>query len=228
MTIATRPSPPRILGAPVQPLVPRHGPVYVLLVGEAPGPRGADKSGVPFFGDSAGRPLYDTLRRMGAIDLPSHADDVLWDGAALRAAALWPEARGIALGNAYDRCPTDNGFKFRTPSRAELEGAGNIARLVAEVAALRQRGLRGIVTMGRVATRTLDVVLARGSHAELPHTNLIRRAVVHPSAQGLLSMAPSRGRGARMLDLQAAWRDGLEAAIVAAGFVSIDQLARDE
>jgi len=51
----------RILGTPVPMLMPLDGPVHVLLVGEAPGPRGADKSGVPFLGDAAGKVLYDVL-----------------------------------------------------------------------------------------------------------------------------------------------------------------------
>ena len=204
----------RILGNAVRPLVPLHGSVHVLLVGEAPGPRGADKSGVPFFGDAAGRPLYDVLRRLRAVVLPVDADAVDWDGAALRAAGFMPTAHGLALGNAYDRCPTDNGVNFRTPTRRELEGAENIARLTRELAVLASRGLRGIVTMGRVATRTMDVVLASA-----PMQGIIRRSVAHPSAQGLLSMAPERGRGAKMVELQAEWRARLELAIVAAGFV---------
>ena len=204
----------RILGTSVQPLVPLSGPVHVLLVGEAPGPRGADKSGVPFFGDAAGRPLYDVLRRLHAVALSGDADAVDWDGATLRAAGYMPTAHGIALGNAYDRCPTDNGVNFRTPTRRELEGAENIARLTGELAALASRGLRGIVTMGRVATRTMDVVLASA-----PMHGIIRRSVAHPSAQGLLSMAPERGRGAKMVELQAEWRTRLALAIVDAGFV---------
>ena len=61
----------RILGTPVSMLAPADGPVQVLIMGEAPGPRGADKSGVPFLGDAAGRMLYDVLARMGAVTLPA-------------------------------------------------------------------------------------------------------------------------------------------------------------
>jgi hypothetical protein len=42
-------------------------------------------------------------------------------------------------------------------------------------------------------------------------------AMPHPSAQGLLSMAPHRGRGARMADLQALWRHRCAEALLAAG-----------
>ncbi len=204
----------RIVGAPVAPLLPATGPVYVLLVGEAPGPRGADRSGVPFFGDAAGKHLYDALQTLGAVAMPDAARDVPWDGARFAAAGVRPVALGVALGNAFSCCPTDNGSTFRAPSRSELEGDANVARLHAELSALEARGLRGVVTMGRVAARTLDVVLRAA-----PRPALIRRAVPHPSAQGLLSMAPNRGRGARMADLQANWRALLCQATVEAGFV---------
>ena len=206
-------SPTRITGRAVPPLVPTSGAVRVFVVGEAPGPRGADKSGYPFFGDAAGKHLYRVLTALGAVTLPPHATDLAWDGAVFQRAAIIPFVHGIALGNAFDRCPTDNGQKFRAPTRAELEGADNIKRLVKELAALSARGLRGVVTLGRVATRTLDAVL---TFAPMPH--IVRRAVPHPSAQGLLSLAPGRGKGARMSDLQEAWMAQCRAQILDAGF----------
>ena len=204
----------RIHGERIPALVPAHGPVYVLLVGEAPGPRGADKSGVPFFGDAAGAHLYRALERLGAVVLPTATRTMPWDGALFAAAELTPQAFGVALGNAFDRCPTDDGVRFRAPTRSELEGSENVARLARELQQLAARGLQGIVTMGRVATKTVDVVL---EHAPMP--TLVRRAVPHPSAQGLLSMAPNRGKGAKMQDLQAAWMQQCETMIVEAGFV---------
>ncbi len=203
----------RIRGERVAALVPAQGPVYVLLVGEAPGPRGADKSGVPFFGDAAGMHLYRVLERLGAVVLPNTTWTMPWDGAQFAAAGLRPTAYGVALGNAFDRCPTDDGVRFRAPTRTELEGDANVARLAQELTQLCARGLRGIVTMGRVATKTLDVVLTR-----VPMPLLVRQAVPHPSAQGLLSMAPGRGKGAKMHDLQAAWMMQCESRILDAGF----------
>ncbi len=203
----------RIHGERVAALVPAHGPVHVLLVGEAPGPRGADKSGVPFFGDAAGLHLYRVLERLGAVVLPDATRSLPWDGAQFAAAGVRPIAHGVALGNAFDRCPTDDGVRFRAPTRTELEGDANVARLAHEFTQLSARGLRGIVTMGRVATKTVDVVLAR-----VPMPTLARLAVPHPSAQGLLSMAPDRGKGAKMHDLQEAWMAQCEAMIVDAGF----------
>lgn len=203
----------RILGTPVPMLLPHEGPVHVLVVGEAPGPRGADKSGVPFFGDAAGRHLYTALERIGAVALPAEIDGLPWDGAAFTAAGLSPVAQGVALGNAFDRCPTDDGQSFRAPLRSELESTRNLTRLNRDLDQLTLRGLKGIVTLGRVATRTVEVLLK-----QRPRPALARRALPHPSAQGLLSMAPDRGKGAKMADLRDAWIVRCEFAILQAGF----------
>jgi hypothetical protein len=203
----------RIVGAPIPMLVPPDGPIHVLLVGEAPGPRGADKSGVPFLGDAAGKVLYDVLLRLGAITFPRGLVGVEWDGAWFIEHGVVPVARGVALGNAFDRCPTDDGTTFRAPTRAELEGAPNLGRLTRDINELRARGLKGIVTMGRVATRTIDTLYQRA-----PMTEVARCALPHPSAQGLLSMAPERGKGARMADLQEAWMVRCQDSLLHAGF----------
>ncbi len=207
------PRPARIIGNPVPPLVPSRGPVHVLLVGEAPGPRGADKSGVPFFGDAAGKHLYDALRALGAITVPAAVDDLPWDGEIFHDGGLRPTAHGLALGNAYDRCPTDDGISFRAPTRGELASAENVARLTADIERFSTRGLKGIVTMGRVAANTVDLVLKRTSMPQLE-----RRAVVHPSARGLLSLLPHRGTGAKMAELQARWKISCETAIRETGY----------
>lgn len=202
----------RILGRPVPLLRPSDGPVYVLVLGEAPGPRGADKSGIPFFGDAAGRPLYAVFERLGAATLPAGVDDLPWDGARFAAAGYVPRLRGIALTNAFDRCPTDDGHRFRAPTRAELESAANFERLRLELQRLRADGLSGVVTLGRVPARTMAAFFQ-----EHPMPELVSRALPHPSAQGLLSMVPDRGRGAKMSDLQALWMARCEAALLEAG-----------
>ncbi len=205
----------RILGTPVPMLIPRDGAVHVLLVGEAPGPRGADKSGVPFLGDAAGKVLYDVLVRLGAMTLPPEIDRMEWDGALFAAGGIVPIAQGVALGNAFDCCPTDDGATFRAPLRSELEGTANLARLTRDIDRLRARGLKGIVTLGRVATRTIDTLFKR-----TPMPDMARRALPHPSAQGLLSMAPDRGKGAKMADLQEAWMVRCQYAVLQAGYPS--------
>lgn len=203
----------RILGHAVSPLLPQAGAVPVLIVGEAPGPRGADKSGFPFFGDAAGKHLYLALRELGAVELPETVGACKWDGQLLRDAGFAPIAHAVSLTNAFDRCPTDDGVHFRAPTKAELEGAANSARLCREIDHLRTRGLSGIVTLGKVAARTMERISANYYANVIPV-----HALPHPSAQGLLSMAPNRGRGARMSDLQAQWMQQCMEAVQAAGF----------
>jgi len=203
----------RIFGNAVLPLLPAAGRVPVLIVGEAPGPRGADKSGFPFFGDAAGKHLYQALRQLGAVVLPDEVDACKWDGQLLRDAGFAPQAHEVSLTNAYDRCPTDDGLRFRAPTNSELAGESNSARLCAEIDGLRKRELKGIVTLGKVATRTMQQISATWYAHTIPVYSL-----PHPSAQGLLSMAPNRGRGARMADLQRKWMHDCMHAIRAAGF----------
>jgi len=206
----------RITGTAVPPRFPDTGPVHALCIGEAPGPRGADKSGVPFFGDRAGGPLYRALVLANACVLPAQVDQLPWDGAAFAQHGLVPELRGVALGNAFDSCPTDDGRKFRAPSRAELESPQNLERLACEVDVAAARGLTLIVALGRVAARTLALLLA--THPERwPGVTL--HVVPHPSAQGLLSAAPDRGRGARLADLAALWERDL-ALVISRAMVS--------
>lgn len=205
----------RIRGAAVPLHVPATGPVHVLVVGEAPGPRGADKSGIPFWGDAAGTLLYTVLERVGAATVPARVADGPWDGARLAAEGLAPVLHGVAVGNAWPACPTNDGHRFRAPTRAELEGPDNLARLGRELAVLRARGVQGVVALGRVAARTMARVLdTEGAQG------LVLAPLPHPSAQGLLSMAPDRGRGARMADLQALWMTRCAEALHRAGLPS--------
>jgi hypothetical protein len=119
----------------------------------------------------------------------------------------------VALGNAFDRCPSDDGASFRAPLRSELESPRNLSRLNRDLDQLMTHGLKGIVTLGRVATRTVDVLLTQN-----PRPALARRALPHPSAQGLLSMAPDRGKGAKMAALQEVWMVRCQFAIMQAGY----------
>ncbi len=199
-TLFPLPPPVRISGKNVPALFPKEGLLHTLVYGEAPGPRGADKSGVPFWGDGAGLPLYRALVLAGCADVPENAW-LLWEGARLAGASLFPALKGVALSNAYASCPTADGLRFRAPSRAELLAAGNLARLRAELEHGIQRGAIRVVTLGKCASRTLAPLAAA--------TNLRHTALAHPSAQGLLSEAPDRGRGLRLADLQAAWIDRL-------------------
>ncbi|MBL0312864.1 MAG: hypothetical protein IPP78_09165 [Holophagaceae bacterium] len=193
---------PRIQQTPVPPLFPTSGPVWVLLVGEAPGPRGADQSGIPFWGDRAGKIVYQALSKAGLAEVPAEAWES-WDGKALKERGLKPILHGAALGNAYPICPTKDGQSFRAPTDAELRSPENLARIqcdVSQAAALCPGKLR-LVAMGKRALW----LFGRLEHA--PEFELC--VLSHPSAQGLLQAAPNKGKGLHLADLELAWRTRL-------------------
>ncbi len=175
--------------------VDASSPIRAVLVGEAPGPRGADQSGIPFFGDRAGKPLYAALAAAGVLTWVGDPAGVSWDGAALIRAGVRPIVTQVLLTNAFDRCPTDDGQHFRAPSRSEREADENLSRLRADIAHAVDRGADRICCLGKVAASVITLL-------DMP---LTLHALPHPSAQGLLTSAPDRGKGAKMADLEAAW-----------------------
>ncbi len=195
---------PGISGRAVPPFFAESGPITSVIFGEAPGPRGADRSGIPFWGDGAGLPLYRALERAGCAHIPDQAWEP-WEGSRLIAAGLRPTLSGVALSNAFPRCPTNDGRRFRAPSRTELHSAENLTRLENELRAAMLRGAVQVVTLGRCAGDVLAPL------AEKLALRLL--ALPHPSAQGLLSDAPNRGKGQRLADLQTAWEERLAAAL---------------
>ncbi|MBS1767538.1 MAG: hypothetical protein JST05_09085 [Acidobacteria bacterium] len=192
----------RILGTEVPARFPEAGPVRVFLMGEAPGPLGADQSGIPFWGDRAGLLVYRALKDAGMATVPEAAWS-RWDGGALKAAGLAPALRGVALGNAYPRCPSDDGQRFRAPKDGELRAAANLARLSAELRAAADRcpGSLRVLGLGRRAAWVLDKL------SDAPAFEL--DVLPHPSAQGLLQAAPDQGKGLKLADLQTAWTERL-------------------
>jgi hypothetical protein len=192
----------RILGTAVPASFPEAGPVHAFLMGEAPGPLGADQSGIPFWGDRAGLLVYRALEAAGMATIPAAAWE-RWHGSSLKAAGLQPRLRGAVLGNAFPSCPTDDGERFRAPKDAELRAERNLARLGEELrqAADRCPGRLRIVGLGRRAAWVMDRI------EDAPPYDL--EVLSHPSAQGLLQAAPDKGRGLKLADLQTAWTDRL-------------------
>ena len=188
----------RILQTHVAPLFPVSGPVRILLIGEAPGPRGADQSGIPFWGDRAGILVYRALEAAGLARVPARAY-VHWDGAVLRDGGLAPELLGAALSNAFPVCPSRDLQTFRAPTDGELRHPANLTRLREQLRLAAQRcpGTLRVIAMGKRALwilQQLDGVPAFQLHG-LPH----------PSAQGLLQAAPDKGRGCKLADLRLQW-----------------------
>jgi uracil-DNA glycosylase len=192
----------RIREKPVPALFPESGTVHSLLYGEAPGPRGADKSGIPFWGDGAGLPLYRALCAAGCAEVPDAAWSP-WDGARLLQNHLHPKLIGTALSNAFQACPTNDGLRFRAPTRAELNSPQNLARLRRELEQAARLGAKQVITLGKCAAVTLSPLVEAAGLRLSP--------LPHPSAQGLLAEAPNRGRGLRLADLQARWQERLVA-----------------
>lgn len=193
---------PRIHGHPVPALFPSSGAVSVMLFGEAPGPRGADQSGIPFWGDGAGITVYRVLVATGRAEVPEAAWED-WDGARFKALGLAPRLHQTALSNAYPACPTKDGEHFHAPSNRDLLAPANLARLASELARAsegRPSPLR-VIAFGKRA----EWVLGRLPGAPAFHLH----ALPHPSAQGLLQGAPGKGKGLRLEDLRAAWQERL-------------------
>jgi uracil-DNA glycosylase len=191
----------RILGTRVPAFFPAKGPVWALIYGEAPGPNGADKSGIPFFGDRAGRPLYEALEAEGRCRFTRPLDGIRWDGAALREAGIRPIVSDAALSNAYQVCPSDDGEHFRAPSKAEMSSAANVKRVRAELAKARKRGLHTVIVLGRTADWLL------GTHLGLrDDPSIAYHQITHPSPLGLMGMAKRAGKGVRVSAMKEQWQ----------------------
>jgi uracil-DNA glycosylase len=115
----------------------------VLVVGLAPGLKGANRTGRPFTGDYAGDLLFATLRKYGLAsgDYRAPREHAVWTGDTLALV----DAR---LSNAVRCLPPDN-----KPLPPEIKTCRRF--LEAEIAAMPN--LRAIVALGRVAH---DAVLA--------------------------------------------------------------------
>ena len=177
--------------------------MHVMLYGEAPGPRGADQSGIPFWGDRAGALVYRALAAAGAAEVPESAW-VEWHGGRLRAAGLAPTLYGVGLSNALPVCPTSDGNSFRAPTNAELREPENLRRVRAELRRAAQSSaldLR-VIAFGKRAGWLLEQIREEAGPFELI-------VLPHPSSQGLLAAAKDRGKGAKIAALQAAWERSL-------------------
>ncbi len=190
---------PRIHGRPVPALFPKSGPVSVMLFGEAPGPRGADQSGIPFWGDGAGITVYRALAAARRAEVPEAAW-IDWDGARFKAEGLVPRLHGTALSNAFPACPTKDGEHFHAPSNRDLLAPANLARLSAELrqAASGQTSPLRVIAFGKRAEWVFERL------KDAPPFDL--HTLPHPSAQGLLQGAPNRGKGLKLEDLRREWQ----------------------
>jgi uracil-DNA glycosylase family 4 len=112
---------------------PREAPL--LILGLAPGVKGANRTGRPFTGDHAGKLLYATLLKYGLAEGAYREDPA--DGMALR---------GVRIANAVRCVPPAN-----LPTPAEIATCNRF--LQAERAAMP--GLRAVLALGLVAHNAL-------------------------------------------------------------------------
>ncbi len=143
--------------------VPSFGPIDAsfLVVGLAPGVRGANRTGRPFTGDFAGLLLYQTLIKFGRAKGSYGADP--GDGMTLMDTRVTNAVRCVPPAN--------------LPTPAEITACN--AFLTAELAAMPR--LRAVLALGGVAHKA--VLRARGlraSHVDFQH------GVVHALPDGLL------------------------------------------
>jgi uracil-DNA glycosylase family 4 len=133
----------------------------VLVVGLAPGVRGANRTGRPFTGDFAGMLLYQTLPRFGlaAGTYDARPDDGL-------------TLRDCRITNAVGCVPPGN-----LPTTAEIAACNPF--LTAEIKAMSN--LRGVLALGLVAHKAvLRAKGLRASHVAFQH------GAVHALPDGLL------------------------------------------
>lgn len=150
-------------------------PAAVMIVGEAPGVKGADRTGVPFTGDRSGRRLQAMLMRLG-LSLATDPSDPA------------PLLHNCFLSNAVRCNPPGN----RRPTRAEV--AACAPHLLAELALVRPRLIVAVggVASGELAAHLLGRPLPpiRQAHA---------RPVALPEGRWLLPMLhPSRASNAAL------------------------------
>lgn len=132
---------------------------WLLIVGLAPGLKGANRTGRPFTGDYAGDLLYETLRKYGFArgNYAANADDGL-------------TLVGCRITNAVRCVPPEN-----KPLPAEIASCRRF--LSAEIAAMKN--LTAILALGRIAH---DAVLA--ALAQKRSQFVFRHAAVHHIADG--------------------------------------------
>lgn len=143
--------------------VPSFGPIdaRILVVGLAPGVRGANRTGRPFTGDFAGMLLYQTLIKHGLAEGSYGADP--GDGLALRDTRVTNAVRCVPPAN--------------LPTPVEIAACNPF--LQAELAAMPR--LRAVLALGGVAHK--GVLRARGlraSHVPFQH------GILHTLPDGLL------------------------------------------
>ena len=163
----------------------------VLVVGLAPGVRGANRTGRPFTGDFAGVLLYETLLRCGLAAGPYGADPA--DGLMLRDCRVTNAVRCVPPGNLPVPVEVRACNPFLTAEMAVMPRLQGVLALggLAHQATLRARGLRpSHVPFRHGAVHALPdgLLLADSYHVSRLNTNTGRltAAMFEAAVRGLL------------------------------------------
>jgi uracil-DNA glycosylase family 4 len=146
----------------------------LLVVGLAPGVRGANRTGRPFTGDFAGVLLYQTLLTFGLAQGAYGADPA--DGLTLRDTRVTNAVRCVPPGNLPTPAEINLCNPFLAAEMAAMPRLRAVLALggVAHKAVLRARGLRGshvAFQHGVLHTLPGDLLLADSYHVSRLNTN---------------------------------------------------------
>lgn len=148
---------PDWFNGPVPSLIPKSGAgsVRLLIIGLAPGIRGANRTGRPFTGDYAGDLLYATLRKFGFAK--GHYEAHINDGLELIDTAVTNAVRCVPPENKPVGAEINNCRQFLTPTIASFSN------------------LKAIVTLGKIAhDSTLRTLGARVAAHPFGHRNIAK------------------------------------------------------
>jgi len=145
-----------------------------LVVGLAPGVRGANRTGRPFTGDFAGTLLYQTLIKFGFAEGSYRADPT--DGMTLRDCRVTNAVRCVPPANLPTPAEVTGCNPFLTQEMAAMPRLRVVLALggVSHKAVLRARGLRAShvgFTLGAVHTLPDGVLLVDSYHVSRLNTN---------------------------------------------------------
>ncbi|HQT88405.1 MAG TPA: uracil-DNA glycosylase [Acidiphilium sp.] len=163
--------------------VPCFGPVdaELLIIGLAPGLRGANRTGRPFTGDYAGQLLYETLLKFdfAAGQYAERADD----GLVLRNCRIVNAVRCVPPQNRPLPAEIVSCNRFLAAERAAMPNVRAIVALggIAHQAVLRAYGLRQSFAKfghGRVTTLPDGVILTDSFHVSRYNTNTKRLTTI--------------------------------------------------
>lgn len=157
---------PDWFNGPVPTLLPKNGAsaVELLIIGLAPGIRGANRTGRPFTGDYAGDLLYATLAKFGFAtgSYKAHADD----GVELVGTAITNAVRCVPPENKPVGAEINNCRQFLTPTIDSFDN------------------LKAIVTLGKIShDSTLRTLGERVAAYPFGHRNVakLEKLTIFPS-----------------------------------------------